>query len=423
LVRQAQETRSRTQDLANRAALWLTYIALSLGSATLVFWIGISQGFAFALERMVTVMVTTCPHTLGLAVPLVVAVSTRLTAQNGPLIRDRAAFERARNLGAVLFDKTGTLTDGRFDVLEVVQLADLGEGEILAFAAGLEARSEHPIAQGVVRGAEERGVKAKPVDEFKSLAGRGAEAVIDGRSVRVVSPGYLREHGLAVTNEQIRQLGEEGNTVVYLLVDDKPVGAIALADVVRKESFDAISRLKALGIRCMMVTGDATPVAKSVAAQLGLDDYFAEVLPHQKVEKVREVKARGLTVAMIGDGVNDAPALVESDLGIAIGAGTDVAIESADVVLVRSDPRDVFAILALSRATYRKMAQNLLWATGYNTFAIPLAAGVAYPWGILLTSAIGAALMSLSTVIVAINAELLGRARKLVGQTTTVAST
>jgi Cu2+-exporting ATPase len=423
LVRQAQETRSRTQDLANRAALWLTYIGLSAGGLTLLVWLGIGQSFVFALERMVTVMVITCPHALGLAVPLVIAVSTRLTAQNGLLIRDRAAFERARNLGAVLFDKTGTLTEGRFGVSGVVPLAELGEEEILAWAAGLESQSEHPIAQGVVRGAQERGVKPKPVEEFKNLAGRGAEAVIEGRRVRVVSPGYIREHGLAVQNELVRKLGDDGNTVVYVLLDEKLVGAIALADVIRKESFDAVARLKAMGIRCMMVTGDATAVAKSVAGKLGLDDYFAEVLPHQKVEKVREVKARGLTVAMIGDGVNDAPALVESDLGIAIGAGTEVAIESADVVLVRSDPRDVFAILALARATYAKMAQNLIWATGYNAFAVPLAAGVAYPWGVVLTPAVGAAVMSLSTVIVAINAELLERAHKLVASTSSAVST
>jgi Cu2+-exporting ATPase len=417
MVRQAQETRSRTQDLANRAALWLTYIALSAGGGTLFFWLGFGESFEFSLERMVTVMVITCPHALGLAVPLVVAVSTRLTAQNGLLIRDRAAFERARNLNAVLFDKTGTLTEGRFSVSGIVALGDMAEDEVLAWAAGLESQSQHPIAQGVMRGAAERGVTPKPVEAFNSLTGRGVEATIEGRNVRVVSPGYLREQGLNVDRPAVRQLAEDGNTVVYLLLDGDPVGAIALADVIRKESYEAVSRLKAMGIKSMMVTGDAMPVAKSVAGKLGLDDYFAEVLPHQKVEKVREVKARGLNVAMIADGVNDAPALVESDLGIAIGAGTDVAIESADVVLVRSDPRDVFAILALSRATYNKMIQNLLWATGYNAFAIPLAAGVGYSWGILLTPAIGAALMSLSTVIVAINAQLLNRARTLVAST------
>jgi Cu2+-exporting ATPase len=268
-----------------------------------------------------------------------------------------------------------------------------------------------------LRGAKERGVQPKPVQEFKSLAGQGAEAIIEGHSVRVVSPNYVSSRGLALRNEYIRKFGEEGNTVVYVLIDNKSVGAIALADIIRKESFAAVSRLQAMGIRCMMITGDAAAVAGSVAANLGLDDYFAEVLPHQKLEKVREVKARGVTVAMIGDGVNDAPALVESDLGIAIGAGTEVALESADVVLVRSDPRDVFAIVALSRATYRKMVQNLLWAAGYNIFAIPLAAGVAYPWGIVISPAIGAALMSLSTIIVAINAQLLARADKLVATT------
>jgi Cu2+-exporting ATPase len=414
LVRQAQETRSRTQDLANRAALWLTYLALSVGGGTLLVWLGLGYGFEFAIERMVTVMVITCPHALGLAVPLVVAVSTRLTAQNGLLIRDRAAFERARNLNAVLFDKTGTLTEGQFDVAEVVPLADLDEQEVLALAAGLERQSQHPIAQGVVRGAEERNVKPKAVDEFKSLTGQGAEAAVGGRTVRVVSPGYLREHGLTVQDARVDALAAGGNTVVYVLLDESLAGAIALADVIRQESYEAVSRLKAMGIQCMMVTGDAEAVAESVAEKLGLDDYFAEVLPQQKLEKVREVKSRGLTVAMIGDGVNDAPALVESDLGIAIGAGTDVAVESADVVLVRSDPRDVFAILALSRATYGKMIQNLAWATGYNSFAIPLAAGVAYPWGIVLGPAIGAALMSLSTIIVAINAQMLQRARRLV---------
>jgi P-type Cu2+ transporter len=409
LVKQAQETRSRTQDLADRAALWLTYIALSVGGATLVAWLGFGYGFDYAIERMATVMVIACPHALGLAVPLVVAVSTRLTSQNGLLVRDRAAFERAHRLGAALFDKTGTLTEGRFGISGVIALADLPEGEVLAWAAGLESQSEHPIAQGILRGAKERGVRPKPVHDFKSLAGQGAEAIIEGHRVRVVSPNYVSSRGLAPQNASIRKWGEEGNTVVYVLIDDKLVGAIALADIIRKESFAAVSRLKAMGIRCMMITGDATAVARSVAAKLGLDDYFAEVLPRQKLEKVREVKARGMTVAMIGDGVNDAPALVESDLGIAIGAGTEVAVESADVVLVRSDPRDVVAIVTLSRATYGKIVQNLAWATGYNIFAIPLAAGVAYPWGIVISPAIGAALMSLSTLIVAVNAQLLGR--------------
>ena len=417
MVKRAQETRSRTQDLANRAALWLTYIALSVGGATLAVWLGVGQSFNFALERMVTVMVIACPHALGLAVPLVVAVSTKLTAQNGLLIRDRAAFERARNLQAVIFDKTGTLTEGRFGVSDVVPLDGNDENQVLSWAAALERQSEHPIATGIVALAAERKLALKPVEDFRNLTGQGAEAKVDGRAVKVVSPGFLRANNLTVTSDAVTRLAEQGKTVVYVVLDGKVIGAVALADIIRKESFAAVAGLKKMGIQCMMLTGDATAVARTVAAELGLDDYFAEVLPAQKVEKVREVKARGLSVAMIGDGVNDAPALVESDLGIAIGAGTEVAIESADVVLVRSDPRDVFAILALSRATYGKMIQNLLWATGYNTVAIPLAAGIAYPWGLLLSPALGAAFMSLSTVIVAINAKLLERARKLVTST------
>jgi Cu2+-exporting ATPase len=416
LVRQAQESRSRTQDVANRAAQWLTWIALSVGGVTLFAWLALGAEVPFAIERMVTVMVIACPHALGLAVPLVVAVSTSLTAQNGLLIRDRAAFERARGLQAVIFDKTGTLTEGRFGVSDVVPLAELHEDEILAFAAALESQSEHPIAAGIVRAAQERGVERKPVTDFRNIAGEGAEAIVGVRRVRVVSPGHLRRTGIEVDSAEVRRLAEQGKTVVFVLLDGAPVGAIALADIVRPESRAAIEGLKALGIRCLMLTGDAEAVARSVAQELGLDDHFAEVLPHEKAAKVREVKAGALTVAMVGDGVNDAPALVESDLGIAIGAGTDVAIESADVVLVRSDPRDVFAILALSRATYAKMVQNLLWATGYNAVAIPLAAGLGYPWGVLLTPALGAAFMSLSTVIVAINATLLERARSLVNR-------
>jgi Cu2+-exporting ATPase len=414
LVRQAQESRSRTQDVANRAAQWLTWIALSVGGATLLVWLALGAEVPFAIERMVTVMVIACPHALGLAVPLVVAVSTSLTAQNGLLIRDRAAFERARGLNAVIFDKTGTLTEGRFGVSDVVALADVPEDEILAFAAALESQSEHPIAAGIVRAAEERGLARKAVRDFRNITGEGAEALVETRKVRVVSPGHLRRAGLEIDSTEVRRLAEQGKTVVFVLLDGEIVGAIALADIVRPESRAAIDGLKDLGIRCLMLTGDAEAVARSVAQELDLDDYFAEVLPHEKAAKVREVRAGGLTVAMVGDGVNDAPALVESDLGIAIGAGTDVAIESADVVLVRSDPRDVFAILALSRATYAKMVQNLLWATGYNAIAIPLAAGVGYPWGVVLTPALGAAFMSLSTVIVAINAKLLERARSLV---------
>lgn len=373
-------------------------------------WLLIGQSFNFALTRMVTVMVIACPHALGLAVPLVVAVSTSLAASRGLLIRDRAAFERARNLQAIVFDKTGTLTEGRFGVSDLVVLGDHDEEDVLRLAAGLEGQSSHPIAAGIVAAAKDRGLRPGDVTDFENLPGQGARARIDGRQVAVVSPGYLRTQGIELDSEAPGKLMAQGKTVVFVLEDDRPIGAIALADIVREVSREAIQRLKAMDIRCMMLTGDAEAVAKTVAAELGLDDYFAEVLPHQKAEKIREVKARGLRVAMVGDGVNDAPALVEADLGIAIGAGTDVAIESADIVLVKSDPRNVADVIALSRATYGKMIQNLLWATGYNAFAIPLAAGVAYGAGILLTPAFGAALMSLSTVIVAINARLLKRA-------------
>ncbi len=408
MVRQAQASRSRTQDLADRAAQWLTYIALSAGGLTLAVWLVLGRAFDFALERMVTVMVITCPHALGLAVPLVVAVSTSLAARSGLLIRDRSAFERAHRLQTIVFDKTGTLTEGRFGVSDVVVLGERGEDEMLGLAAALESQSSHPIAAGIVRSAQDRGIALQPASDFENLPGSGVQARVDGRLVRVVSPGYLRRENIQVQNDALDRLMQEGKTVVFILEENHPIGAVALADIVREESREAIERLKAMGIQCMMLTGDAEAVARSVAKELGLDDYFAEVLPDQKAVRIRELRQRGLRVAMVGDGVNDAPALVESDLGIAIGAGTDVAIESADIVLVRSDPRHVADIIALSRATYSKMIQNLLWATGYNVFAIPLAAGVAYGIGIVLTPAFGAALMSLSTIIVAINAKLLG---------------
>jgi Cu2+-exporting ATPase len=411
LVRQAQESRSRTQDLANRAALWLTLIALSVGGGTLAVWLSLGQSFNFALERMVTVMVITCPHALGLAVPLVVAVSTALSASHGLLVRDRTAFEKARNLSAIIFDKTGTLTEGRFGVTDIVPLGDLGEQDLLRLAASLESQSEHPIAAGVVRAAKEQALALSPVSDFRAIPGKGAEGQIDGRNVKVVSPGFLKEQSLAVEDERVRRAAAEGKTVVFAIVDGRVEGALALADVIRPESKEALKSLQQMGIQVMMLTGDSQAVARWVAKDLGLDDFFAEVLPHEKAAKVKEVKARGLIVGMIGDGVNDAPALAESDVGIAIGAGTDVAIESADIVLVRSDPRDVSAIIVLARATYRKMVQNLWWATGYNIVAIPLAAGVLYRQGILLSPALGAVFMSLSTVIVAINAQLLSRLR------------
>jgi len=407
MVRQAQESRSRSQDLANRAAVWLTAVALGGGAVTLAAWLAAGVSFPFALARAVTVMVIACPHALGLAVPLVVAVSTALSAANGLLIRDRSAFERARALDAIVFDKTGTLTEGRFGVTDVIPLDDRGEEDVLRLAASLESQSEHPVAAGIVRGAQRRTVQFPPPLGFRTIPGKGAEAVVDGVRVRVVSPGVLKAQGLRVDDGRVREAAEQGKTVVYVLVDDRLVGAIALADIIRPESREALARVKAMGITAMMLTGDATPVAAWVAGELALDEFFAEVLPDQKAAKIKEIQGRGLTVAMIGDGVNDAPALTQADLGVAVGAGTDVAIESADIVLVRSDPRDVTAIVELARATYRKMLQNLWWATGYNALAIPVAAGVLYPIGILLTPAAGAVLMSLSTLIVAVNARLL----------------
>jgi P-type Cu2+ transporter len=410
MVSRAQASRSRTQDLANRAALWLTFVAIGAGALTLAVWLSTDRGFAFAIERMVTVMVIACPHALGLAVPLVVAVSTTLAARNGLLIRDRAAFERGRELQAVVFDKTGTLTRGRFGVTDVVPLADANEREVLRLAAALESQSEHPIARGIVRRAEELSLPVERVTDFRNITGQGALARIRDDEIAVVGPGYLDQQGIDVDRLRLADLTAQSKTLVYVLRRGRPLGAIALADVVRPESRAAIAKLKAMGVKCMMLTGDSRAVAKSVAAELGLDDYFAEVLPAGKADKIREVKSRGLTVAMVGDGVNDAPALVESDLGIAVGAGTNVAIESADVVLVRSDPHDVPAILELSRATYRKMVQNLWWATGYNAVAIPLAAGLTAGLGFFLSPAMGAVFMAASTVIVAINAKLLERA-------------
>ena len=407
LVRKAQEARSKTQDLANRAALWLTLIAIGGGTATLLGWLGAGKEFNFALTRMVTVMVIACPHALGLAIPLVVSVSTAIAARRGFLIRDRTAFERARGLQAVVFDKTGTLTLGQFGVTDVVALSDLPEEEVLRLAAAVESRSEHPIATGIVAAARERGIDLPEPQDVKAIPGRGVEGKLDGEAIQVVSPSYLAEQGHDPDDPRVKELSAQGKTVVYLLVGGKPVGAIALADMIRPESREAVERLKAMGIKVLMLTGDAEEVAKWVAGELGLDDYFAQVLPHEKAEVIKKVKAQGLTVAMVGDGVNDAPALVEADVGIAIGAGTDVAIESADIVLVRNDPRDIAAVIGLARATYGKMVQNLGWATGYNSFAIPLAAGALYPVGVVLSPALGAALMALSTVIVAINARLL----------------
>ncbi|MDD4249631.1 MAG: heavy metal translocating P-type ATPase, partial [Methanosarcina sp.] len=434
LVRTAQESKSKTQDLANRAAMYLTIIALTAGALTFSLWIFFGYELVFALERAVTVMVITCPHALGLAIPLVVAVSTSIAAKSGLLIRDRQAFEKARSLEAVIFDKTGTLTEGRFGVTDVVSLSGeddkmnekMDDKKILSLAASLEASSEHPIARGILESAREKGIEPVKVEKFSSIPGKGIEGIIDGKKFLVVSPGYLEEKGISlndgkiesenieseniesenIESEKIEEIKEQGKTVVFLLEGERVLGALALADIIRKESREAISKLKGMGIKCLMLTGDNRYVAAWVSRELELDDYFAEVLPHEKAAKVMEVQKQYVT-GMVGDGVNDAPALAQADVGIAIGAGTDVAIETADIVLVKNDPRDVLYIIELSRKTYSKMYQNLLWATGYNVFAIPLAAGVLYAYGILLSPAIGAVLMSLSTVIVAINARAL----------------
>jgi Cu2+-exporting ATPase len=407
MVKQAQETRSRSQDLANRAALWLTVIALSVGSLTLVTWLMLGKDLAYAMERMVTVMVITCPHALGLAVPLVVAVSTSLAATNGLLLRDRAAFERSRLIDTVVFDKTGTLTEGLFGVQGIIPSGDIDEMELLRLAASVESLSEHPIARGIVAEANARGSSIARADGFEAVKGKGALASVEGRKIMVASPGHLDEMGLSFDESQLAEHYGEGRTVVFVLDSKKILGAIALGDSVREESGEAIGRLKSMEIKCIMLTGDHKRVAEAVSKTLGMDDFIAEVLPDQKAAKIRELMDEGMSVAMTGDGINDAPALATADLGIAIGAGTDVAVETADVVLVRSDPRDVAAIFELARATYRKMVQNLAWATGYNVFAIPLAAGVLAGKGIVLSPAMGALLMSLSTVVVAINARML----------------
>jgi Cu2+-exporting ATPase len=405
MVRSAQASRSRTQGLADRAALWLTIIALSAGAITFLAWdlIG-GQDFVFSLERSVTVMVITCPHALGLAIPLVIAVSTGLAATHGFIIRNRTAFENARRLEAVIFDKTGTLTRGEFEVSSVIRLGGTcDEDKLLAYAASLEGLSEHPIGKAIAGATDAR----FPVDDFSSMPGKGVFGTIEGHEVMVVSAMHLEELKGSIPKERIGKPSSEGKTIVFVLVDGEVCGAVAMGDVIRPESKEAIAKLKEMGLECIMLTGDREEVAAHVSAELGIDEFFSEVLPDKKAEKVREIQARDILVAMVGDGVNDAPALAEANVGIAIGAGTDVAIEAADIILVKNNPGDVVSVIELGRATYRKMVQNLIWATGYNAVAIPLAAGVLYSAGILLSPAAGAILMSLSTVIVAINARLL----------------
>lgn len=405
LVRQAQESKSRTQDLANRAAFWLTIVAITAGLITFAAWVFFTgQSFDFAMNRTVAVMVITCPHALGLAIPLVVSRSTSIAATNGFLIRDRAAFEQARNLDAVIFDKTGTLTEGTFTVTDILNFGDNHtDDEILKYAASLEKNSEHPLAKGILEKAEE----TWDPDEFDSITGKGIKGKVNGKSMKVVSPGFVRENEMDYPQKEVEELSSQGKTVVFVIIEDALVGAIALGDEIRESSKNAIKVLHDMGIECIMLTGDNQQTADYVAKELGIDQVFAEVLPDQKADKVKEVQGQGKLVAMTGDGVNDAPALAQADVGIAIGAGSDVAVETGDIVLVKNNPEDVTALIKLSKSTYRKMVQNLWWASGYNIGAIPLAAGVLFAWGIILSPAVGAILMSLSTVIVAINARFL----------------
>ena len=412
LVEQAQESESRTQQLADRAAGWLFYVALAVAVVTGVAWtIAVSFG-ATVVERVVTVLVIACPHALGLAIPLVVAINTSLAAENGMLIRDRVAMERARELDTVVFDKTGTLTKGEQGVVDATTVEGIDEDEALALAAAVEGDSEHMIAQAIREAATDRNVGAPRATEFEALKGRGVRASVDGETVHVGGPNLLSHLDTDVPEELTAfadQAGAKAQTVVYLLRDEAPVAAFALADVVREESYQVVNALHELGIEVAMLTGDSEDVAHAVAEELGIDTVFAEVLPEDKDETITELQAGDNLVAMVGDGVNDAPALTRADVGIAIGSGTDVAVQSADIVLVQNNPMDVARLVTLSRASYRKMQENLVWAAGYNVFALPLAAGVLAPVGILLSPAVGALLMSLSTVIVAINAQFLRR--------------
>ena len=413
LVEQAQSSRSRAQALADRAAFILTLVALGAGVLTLIVWLALRAEPAFAVERVVTVLVIACPHALGLAIPLVIAISTTLGARSGLLVRDRRGLEEARNVTTVVFDKTGTLTRGEFGVVDIATTGGLSPDGALRLAAAIERDSEHSIAQGIVRSAEERSMEVPAAEGFEAIAGKGAKARVEGRELYVGGPAMLAT--LRLTAPQplhtlVEKASQRGQSAIYLAEPNAVLAAFAVADVVREESRDAVKALHDRGIEVVMMTGDARSVAHAVAVDLGIDTVFAEVLPDEKASKIEELKRAGRRVAMVGDGVNDAPALVTADVGIAIGAGTDVAVEAGDIVLVRSDPRDVPRIIALSRASYRKMIQNLWWAAGYNVVAIPLAAGAAQRWGIVLSPAIGAVLMSLSTVIVAINAQLLRRA-------------
>lgn len=410
LVAEAQNSKSRAQILADRAAFYLTIIAIIAGAATMIGWLLAERDFGFAMERTVTVLVIACPHALGLAIPLVTSISTTLGARNGLLVKQRMALESARNIDTILFDKTGTLTKGEQSVIDVWAVSGQPD-HLLHLAASVEQNSEHAIGAAIVRAAKEKNLELDKPEQFKAIAGHGVEAILHGKNkIAVGGPRLLQTLDLKVPSELIQnteQAGKDGKSVIYIIEDNKIIGALTIADQIREESKAAVIALKRYGVKVAMITGDSEEVARYVAKELKLDTYFAEVLPEHKADKVKELQTGGSKVAMVGDGVNDAPALAQADLGIAIGAGTDVAIESAGIILVRSNPLDIPRILKLSKATYRKMVQNLVWATGYNVVAIPLAAGALAGAGILLPPAIGALLMSVSTIIVAFNAQLL----------------
>ncbi|GGF37833.1 heavy metal translocating P-type ATPase [Echinicola rosea] len=408
MVKAAQETKSKTQNLADKAAGWLFYISLGAGLITLVVWLVLGEEFDFALERMVTVMIIACPHALGLAMPLVTAISTSLAAKNGLLIRNRTAFERARKVTMVIFDKTGTLTAGDFGVKTYKSLLEeFTDEDVLRLTAAVEQKSEHPIATGIMKKAKEEELDFSEANDYENITGEGVKASVDGRQVMVVSPGYLKKHKLEVSSE-IKEEGVE--TLVFLLVDDSVAGYLKLADEVRDSSQTAVSALQKAGIKVLMATGDNKAAAKAVSAELGLDGYHAEVLPEDKQTIIKEAQEKGEVVVMTGDGVNDAPALAQADIGVAIGSGTDVAAETADIVLVNSDPTDLSAMIAFGKATYQKMIQNLFWATAYNAIALPLATG--FIPKLMVSPALGAVLMSLSTIVVAVNAQLLKKKLK-----------
>jgi len=409
MVRESQRTKSKTQDVTNKAAKWLFYIALAAGIITFIVWISIGATIDTAIMRLVTVLVIACPHALGLAAPLVISVSTSLAAKHGLLIRKRPQFEKARKINAVIFDKTGTLTEGKFGVTDIQTFNNIDENILLSYAATIENDSEHPIARGILNEAKLKELELLEMSNFNSITGVGIEGTIDDKQVKVVSPGYVRKQKIDFDDKNFNKWSEQGKTVVFLLVNEELAGAIALADKIKESSKQTIEQLHKRNIKAIMLTGDNQKVANYVAEQIGIDEVYAEVMPNEKADKVTEIQERGLVVAMTGDGINDAPALTKADVGIAVGAGTDIAMDSADIVLVDSNPKDILAIFSLSKKTYNKLVQNLIWATGYNVIALPLAAGVLAPWGIILSPAVGAILMSLSTIIVAINAQLLHR--------------